>query len=322
MYGERDVTKEEILNKVSEEDIFKLFTDIPFSELTNSPLRVDKNPSFILGNWRGSIRFKDFGTGEFGDCFKFVMLKYKVNFYEALKIIATATKVKKYEKYREMNFITDNNVNYEVAESKITDIRVKRRDWNKFDIKFWNSFGWTKKLVDEYYISPLQAFWINGYMIVPKKDNPAYCYYFGNYKYKIYQPFNKEYKFINNSGEIIQGYKQLPKKNGILIITKSMKDIGTLRNCDYWAIAPQSENTMIDEKMMLDLHKRFLELIVLFDNDESGINSSKLLCKKYEKYQLKNLILPCKEKDISDYCKNHGIINTMNFIDELILWNV
>mgnify|MGYP000679865690 CR=1 FL=1 len=87
----RDVylTPEHILTKVSEYDIFKYYMPHQFilNEVTISPFRNERNPSFIIGDRYGRISFIDFGdTSKRGSCFDFIRMLYHINLDEALEI--------------------------------------------------------------------------------------------------------------------------------------------------------------------------------------------------------------------------------------------
>ena len=69
------------------------------------------------------------------------------------------------------------------------------------------------------------------------------------------------------------------------------------------AIAPDSENSTIPENFIAPLLKKYQKIIVLFDNDEPGINSA-------VKYQSKygfNYINLKMSKDLSDSVKDFGV---------------
>ena len=73
-----NITKEMVLKHVDEYSIFCQYMGFrpTVGLLYVSPLRKDTNPSFGLFYTKGSkkLLFKDFGTGESGDCFKFARL--------------------------------------------------------------------------------------------------------------------------------------------------------------------------------------------------------------------------------------------------------
>lgn len=52
-----------------------------------SPLRAENYPSFWVSKYNGSWRWKDWGTGEYGDIIKFVEMYREVDFLEAVRIL-------------------------------------------------------------------------------------------------------------------------------------------------------------------------------------------------------------------------------------------
>lgn len=83
--------------------------------------------------------------------------------------------------------------------------------------------------------------------------------------FKIYRPLaDKYHKWRNNLTEYdIQGYKQLPEKGDILIITKSLKDVMCLCKMGIPAVSPASESTFIPNIALEELKKRFKRIIIL-----------------------------------------------------------
>ena len=69
------VTKEMILNKVSQEQLMEHYLGIPVKKgLFKSPLRNDKNPTCAFyRNKNGDIIFKDFGSSFCGNFISVVM---------------------------------------------------------------------------------------------------------------------------------------------------------------------------------------------------------------------------------------------------------
>lgn len=86
---ERPITKEFILQKVSEEEIFEHY-GVPIKKgLFCSKLRNDHRPTVgLYRNKRGRLIIKDFGSDFSGDCFTYVMALFNVSYYMALQIIA------------------------------------------------------------------------------------------------------------------------------------------------------------------------------------------------------------------------------------------
>jgi DNA primase len=79
-------------------------------------------------------------------------------------------------------------------------------------------------------------------------------------------------------------------------------------------IAPDSENTVISENIMKKYIDKYTKIIVLFDNDEPGIEAAKTYKKRYG---FDYIILPF-EKDISDTVKARGLEDTRYIVFESI----
>jgi len=84
------VTKEMILQKVSEEQLMEHYLGIRVQKgLVKSPLRNDKNPTCsFYRNKAGKLIFKDFGSDFCGDFITVVMHQFNCSFYKALQIVA------------------------------------------------------------------------------------------------------------------------------------------------------------------------------------------------------------------------------------------
>jgi DNA primase len=74
-------------------------------------------------------------------------------------------------------------------------------------------------------------------------------------------------------------------------------------------IAPDSENTILKNDLMEDLETKYKKIILLFDNDEAGLESMKKYKEKYPFVQM--AVLPMS-KDISDSIKDFGAKEVRN----------
>ena len=82
------------------------------------------------------------------------------------------------------------------------------------------------------------------------------------------------------------------------------------------AIAPQSETQFISDEILEELKQRFKYIVLLFDNDETGISFTNKIKRKYT--WIKPFIIPRKyeAKDISDFYKKYGYDKTLALIKE------
>lgn len=278
--------------------------DIKIKSLFNPK---ERTPSMcIYVDKAGQYKFKDFSTGKGGSAIDFVKE------YNGLKFHAACTKI--IEDYND--FVLHNNGGYDIKSFKqATKYRVtsyKTRTWTTQDQYFWTQFNIGSKLLEEYNVKPLESYCMT-------KDDNELCitglYLYGYFKadgtlYKIYQPKTLDKKFIKVT-DYIQGMHQCTGEK-YLIITSSLKDIMSIKSLKLKhidVIAPDSENTMIKAEIMEELDQKYKSIILLFDNDEAGIESMK---KYKEKYPFVKLAVLPMSKDISDSIKDFGAKEVRN----------
>jgi hypothetical protein len=89
-----NLTKEFILSKVSEEEIFEHYGIKVQKGLFCSKLRSDKRPTVsFYRNKSGRLIMHDFGDSSFIDCFAYVQILFNVSYYMSLQIIANDFKL-------------------------------------------------------------------------------------------------------------------------------------------------------------------------------------------------------------------------------------
>lgn len=323
------IKKEEILSKVSEYDIFKRYCtnfmqlDVSFI----SDLRVSDTPNcrIHLTN-NNELRYKDFKSGDYLDCWNYIMKKFNCTYYEALNIIANDFDIKKSVLSIEPRIITAND-EFKLKISNIprekSTITITSQPWNKIDYEYWNQYGISLNLLDEYDVFAAKyVYLIKGgrrTIFEYNKNNPCYAYRFereGGYSYKIYFPMSKDKKFkwLFNGGtkDDIEGYSQLPLHGDMLILTKSMKDVMCYNILGLSAISLQGEGNKLEQELVNKLLKRFNKIIINYDDDERGIIETNKLIRQYGF----NHFYIDDYKDLSDYIKNRGLDKAKQMIDD------
>lgn len=319
-----EITKEFIFSKgINQESIMQYYTglDVRSKKLTFSPFRNDNHVTCSFYKSKSNILYlHDFATNEHINCFQVVMKKFNVNYYEALEIIA-----------KDFGLIKGTHSN-EVApiiikplkETESSNIQVQIKDYTEEELKWWETFGISKKLLKKYHIYSLQHVFINGQLRFTSSNKcPIYGYYFGKdkngiEKWKCYFPLKTEYRFLNNlSKKILQGYHQLPKTGDLLVITKSMKDVVALYGFGIPAVSPNSETLFIDDKKLEEFKNRFKHILVLYDNDRPGLyNMAKI---RREHPELNYFYMPWYlAKDFTDSIKLVGVENMKEYVDEFM----
>lgn len=314
-----NITVDLILDKTTEFDIYRQYigNNIQLGKAINSPLRTkDNNPSFVLyKNKSNKIMYKDFGTGEYGDCFNFVSKVLNVDFKTTLEDIwyTIASKGKVSSEGLKIR-------NYRHSRNK--DIFIKSRYFSETDNEYWGKFNISRETLKRFNVTPIQHYWINDtiYSNIYKKDDPAYAFKVYT-KFKIYRPCTKDKKdkFRTSCGIYdMFGLEQLIDTANTLIITKSLKDVMILYELGYNAIATQGESCQIPKIIMDDLKNRFKYIYILYDNDKAGINGSIKLKETYD--NLLQIFIPkrYKSKDIGELIENKGFETSKSVMKKLI----
>ena len=210
-------------------------------------------------------------------------------------------------------------------------VLVRKRDWNDLDAKYWSQYNITQSLLEYYNVYACKEVWISRYGRTKlyysyTRANPAYAYFFNYGDYKIYNPFTKSFYMVKGH---LEGYDQLPNSGSTLIITKSMKDVITLRSFGVLAIAKSGESALLTKTQYADLAKRFNHIYSLFDYDYAGICAANKIKKEYCIQPIfipfKRLLLgkpDFKVKDISDFTKEYGTVKTSKLITACLETNM
>lgn len=325
------ITKKLILSRFSEEQIMEYYLHIPVKKgLWRSPIRDDKNPtcSFYRNN-SGTLIFKDFATGQHLNVFDVVQTIFKCNYFEALKIIANDLGIVN-DKTLHKNAGKINLNPIKIKDKEVSKIQIEMQEFTDNELKWWGKYGITPNILRYYHVYSCKHIFLNGNLFATSQQHcPIFGYYGGKIQdnkekielWRCYFPKRKNYRFITNwPSKKIQGYKQLPKKGKLLVITKSMKDCMCLHSCSINACAPNSENLFISDNVLEDLKQRFKYIVVLYDNDRPGrVNMAKIRRNHPELYYT---FIPKEygSKDISDFYKNHGRKETLNLIKKFVLW--
>lgn len=280
MYG--IITKDYILSKVSQQEIFELFlgvTVVPGQKYC-SPLRKDNNPTCEFRLTNGKLYFVDY-SGDFrGDCFDAVQRLYGVGYTRALKIVSR-------------KFGLSNLEISEKRQPKITikqeqfksykEIEIMVREWEKDDLTYWGKFEINLQTLQAFQVFPIQYAFLDGRVVYGYSSlDPAYAYRFGNKKYKIYFPFrsHSDIRFMSNTTKI-QGLNQLPEKGKLLILTKSLKDVMVLRRFGIHSIAFQSESIVPKQNEIQPFLDNWEQVFSFYDFDRAGVRSANKMRKLY-----------------------------------------
>ena len=286
-----------------------------------SPLRQDKKPSFGLYTRDGEhIYYTDFATGDKGHVIDLLMKVWGTSYNDTWERII-----------RELSPFNEVKISKITARSKVemstvhtTQLKVKVRDWEQYDLDYWQSYGVNKEWLEfanVYPISHIIFYKEDGNKVTMKSDKLAYVFVEfkeGNTTCKVYQPLNKNGAkwFSGHDRSVISLWAKVPEFGDKIVICSSLKDALCLwSNTGIPAIAPQGEAYGISDTAISELKRRYKQIYILYDCDTAGIKDSMKLA---EKTGFKNICICPFEggKDVSDKYKQ--LKNPAKFKAEII----
>lgn len=191
-----------------------------------------------------------------------------------------------------------------------SDLQCKIREWEDFDIEYWESYGISLPWLKYAEVFPIshKFITIDGNTFSFVADKYAYAYVErkeGKVTLKIYQPFNTSgYKWQNKHDKsVISLWTKVPKYGDKIIIASSLKDALCL-SCQLHipAIAIQGEGYLMSKSAINSLKSRYKNIYISLDTDEPGLINGRKLA---EYTGFKNIVPDLGEcKDYSDYYKS------------------
>jgi antitoxin component of RelBE/YafQ-DinJ toxin-antitoxin module len=288
MYGYADyidVTPEQILQKVTQEEIIEFVLEQPFSFKMRycSPFREDKKPGcrFELRP-DGTLIFIDWGEKFINpskvhrSVFGMVMDKFGITMDGAIRLLCSqfglSTSKDEYQPVDKVQY-----QKREIVDTP-TVITYEKKPFSRNNVLFWSQFLIRPEQVKEDNVFSARSFTISnnkGYRVITPYEH-CYVYDFID-KVKIYQPYNETYKWITNCDENnIGNIDNLPPTGEELIVQKSYKDHKVLRILEIGlnVIWFQNEGCIPDILILINLTVRFKLITVFYDNDEDGIKAA------------------------------------------------
>lgn len=330
----------EILSKVSEASLWRYYLgfDFELKRSYSSPLRQgDNNPSFnIYEDGRGRYMFKDFGgDGAHGDIFEFLQRRDSLSFPEALVRVNVdfalglgKPEQQSYVGARPMNkkvVMQLDRFEERMAVQTAPKIKAYVRSYTEEDLRYWLQYGISIATLQNYNVHCLRKVEVNGKLVYQHTNsNPCYGYYFPKSKHiKCYFPMatGDQIRFLGNANnyEDIQGYYQCnvkERRGGLLILTKSMKDVMCLRELGYDAMSIHGEGQHFYRDFIRHIKKYYPKIISMYDRDKTGVKGMWYL---WRTHKIPAVFIPKSLasksiKDISDMYKELGREKTEQFL--------
>lgn len=340
MYGYNEfipLTAEEILLRVSQEDIFKMVLgkDITVDKDVRylAPYRSDSNPDCYLEYYDSKLYFIDFAdtVSKPKDCFMIVSKTYGISYLDSLEYINSYFKLGLGNSSDSIKEIIENVPKVEVDKEikRRRTITYLPREFNHKDATFWGQYQISKQNLIDDGVIPLELFRAYTRKNEPYTVRPfdiMYAYTgFDNDRVKIYRPYgDKHSKWTTNCiQDDIGSIEHLPWTGDKLIISKSYKDCRVLRNQGLNSVWFQNEGMIPNSTILKTLCNRFESIYVWFDNDQAGLASGKFITDHIASItgkKVKFIFLPPKLlrdyniKDPSDLIAQLGLEELISFI--------
>lgn len=309
--------------------VFRHYIPVPFQVGKNflNPLYEDKHAScnVYFDRRNDCYRMKDFGNDDYsGDCFAFVgklcgqdcnrpaefmRILEKIN--NDLHLCLAPVKDSK-QIVRQRPFVSSVvTVPTPVPVKKGRPYTFVQKPFSPVELTWWAKYGITEKVLLSFQVVSLGRYESENregkpYCFLSSEKEPMYSYLHKQH-IKVYRPFS-EIRFVQ-AGTIPEyfcfGLEQLPAKGDLLFITGGEKDVMSLVAHGFHAICFNSETSQIPHEIIHKLSYRFKHIVLLFDVDKTGLESSEKQASNLGIYNVSRLLLPLsgtkEEKDVADY---------------------
>ncbi len=306
--------------------VFKYYIPFSFKLGRNflNPLYKDSKAScnVYFDRRNGMYKMKDFGNDDYsGDCFALVgklnglNCKEPKDFVQILAIIRDMHLGLSDKSEMRISSTTSVPVIAEVTHvpkrKKARPYTLAQKSFTAAELAFWGESGITQEVLKLFQVVSLKKFSSENnegkpFSIVATDKEPVFGYTAKQYV-KVYRPHSEmRFLYAGDFGEnYCFGLEQLPAKGDLLFITGSEKDVMNLTVHGFHAICFNSETVTIPVGIIHRLSFRFKHIVLLYDVDKAGLDSSAKQELALKNYGVKRLLLPLEgtkvEKDISDF---------------------
>lgn len=302
--------KDEIISRTNNGlNVFKHYITCQWRVGRNflNPLYEDRKAScnIYFDRKTGVYKLKDFGNDEYsGDCFSFVGKLKGLNcnnandFVEILKTINRDLSLGLSEDMENPVQSIPKTALPVIPERKIKPYSFQERGFTRNELGYWQQYGINLELLSLYQVCSVREFHGENsegksYVLSSSPEEPIFGYKRKRF-IKLYRPFSQlRFLYGGDMGEnYCFGLEQLPSKGDTVFITGGEKDVLSLTSHGFHAICFNSETVNIPASIIYKLTFRFKHIILLYDADKTGLESSAKHEKQLAEYGVKRLVLP------------------------------
>jgi 5S rRNA maturation endonuclease (ribonuclease M5) len=330
---------EKLLDEITDFDIYceLIGMDLELGQSIESPIRTDDTrasfslyvPTKVKDVRPDEVWWKDFAGG-FGDVFKFVQKYVKLHYgedltnrYEIIKFLDAHFSLGIFG--GEKKTYIKREVDFEAAR-ETKEILFSSRKYTKRDLIWWLQFGIDEALLRKHDVRSVEHLLDEDFTIkyTFKRMELAFAYVVYD-KIKLYCPEETDFKWRNTCpADYLLGEQQI-EGHDVLIVTKSLKDIMSMKSfIKADIISPQSETWIFPQELIDKIKLKYKKYYVVMDYDNAGIEAANRLEKHgfivkwvSKKQVIINDKLVVVDKDMSDYVKNNGYQKSLKRVMEM-----
>jgi len=297
------MTKEKILANFNEEELFRKYCPVEFTigKRFRSPLRDERTASFFIFHKDGKLWFKDQGSGEGGDVFKFIQKLHDLSgFKETLSYIANGNNINQKRRIEVPKVVS---VARPAGRSSIVQSYILGK-WEGVNKSYWASYGCSISIIKKYKVEPIEQLVFlskngNRHTMETREDSPLFLFRHSNKGMKFYNPMGKV-RFISNTNETdVYGLEQAKDQDTILV--GGNKDVVSLASHGISAITLNSEASNLSPLLYVHIMKTVKSLSIMYDRDKTGRERSASIAQQYNLQLISLDNIEFEGKDISDW---------------------
>ena len=296
------INRKYVLDRITQEAIFEKYMNvsIDYKKTYKNPLRDDKDGSCKFYISESKILYlKDWSWRSF-DCFSFVEHYYYIEFKMAIYKICYDFNLTEINKLP----VASEGIKNLSSIVKPVVFSFDIKDFDKNTLSFWKKYiSWiTPEILNKYGVFVLYKYYKDGELKFTNNKEQRYVYILGEFKYQMYSPHEKQFKFLTTGTRVV-GLKSIDYSKEYILIIKSIKDWVLSRLLGLNTIGLISEGASLTSEA-LDVIDKFPYCLTLFDRDRAGKKASIKFKKEYSTIPL--LFPEDLEKDLSDNLEEYG----------------
>jgi hypothetical protein len=266
-----------------------------------NPLRPDRKPGCYLREYNGVILLTDWARPEYNryTCFH----AYADLLGYSLREVATEILNGK------DNFILPQFKDKIIELPKRKEITFEARKWKSYDVDYWSRKGITREQLEKDGVYSVERFAVDGHLYY--SNGHCYAYTFPSGNVKLYQPFNKEAKWISNT--IKEDVWIIGEETENCVISKAYKDAREIHN-----LTGMRTYAFLNERIVPEVEDwNHWSTFILYDNDVSGITGAFRVADNINR-SLPKFIPKELGKDIDEVIEKRGLEYSKQILNRLL----